>query len=93
MFHNASNSEYMCTGSPWIVLRAINGLNHLFVDACHSKLGAFVRAHELAREHQQGNGGEIQFGRTAHAIPPRRSIQECEFVAVDDDPMWVVFEA
>ena len=83
----------MCSGSPWVVLRAINGLHHLFVDATSTKLEAFSKAHDLAREYRQSNGGEVVFGTTAHAIPPKRTLQECEFVAVNDDPMWVVFQS
>ncbi len=84
----------MCTGSPWVVLRAINAMRHAFVDSFHTKAEAFDRAHELAREYQQGNGGGgIEFGRTAHELPPDRGLMDCEYVSVGDDAMWVVFEA
>lgn len=71
----------MCTRSPWVVLRALNAMSHAFVDAHHTKLEAFVGAHELAREKQRVHGGEIQFGWTAHELPPDRGVTECEHVA------------
>ncbi|QKY20645.1 hypothetical protein B4589_009735 [Halolamina sp. CBA1230] len=68
-------------------------MHHAFVDAFYTKLEAFAKAHELARDQQQQREGEIEFGTTAHDLPPSRGVTECEFVGVVDDARWVVFQS